>query len=121
MEKFPVNSAMSHTETGSLDAALDHAAVNLHGAVDKASASASEAAGSVEPAIARVAQIAHHAVDRAVDVAAPSAAWMTARRESLATAKRNAVSDARVYVSENPWQSIGVALAAGFLLARLAR
>ena len=73
------------------------------------------------PAIARAAQIAHQAVDRVSDVATPTAAWLTARGESLATAQRNAVSDAKTYISANPWQSIGIALAAGVLIGRLAR
>ena len=121
METFPVTSNAPNTGNGSLGSVVGHAAVKAHGAVDNASASANEAAGAVKPAIARVAQIAHQAVDRVSDVATPTAAWLTARGESLATAQRTAVSDARTYISANPWQSIGVALAAGVLIGRLAR
>lgn len=121
METFPVTSNSPNAGNGSLGAAMGNAATKAHGAVDHASASANEAAGAVKPAIARAAQIAHQAVDSVSEVATPTAAWLTARGEALAAAQRNAVSDAKTYISANPWQSIGMALAAGVLIGRLAR
>ena len=106
---------------GIADGVVDHAAVNMHGAVNQRAASASDAVSTVKPVIARVAQAAHQAVDKVADVAAPTAAWLAAQGESLASTQRNAVADARTYVSANPWQSLGVALAAGFLLGRWVR
>ncbi len=109
------------TGNGASDGVVDQAAVNLHGAVDKMASSADDMAGIVKPAIARVAQIAHQSVDKVADVAGPTAAWLAQQGENLATTQRNAVADARAYVSANPWPSVGVALAAGYLLGRWAR
>ncbi len=106
---------------GMSDGLVTHAAVNMHGAVNKVAASANEAAGAVKPAIARVAEIAHQTVDKVADATAPTAAWLARQGENLQTTQRNAVADARVYITANPWQSLGVALAAGFLIGRLAR
>ena len=121
MESSSITNSPFKTGNAIPDSVVDHAAANMHGAVNKAAASANEAVGTVKPAIARVAQYAHQTVDKVADVAAPTAAWLSAQGESLATAKRNAVSDAKVYVSANPWQSLGAALAAGFLIGRLTR
>ena len=106
---------------GISDGVVDHAAVNMHGAVNKVASSIDEAAQAAKPAIARAAQVAHQAVDKVADVAEPTSAWLKAQGDNLSSASRNAVADARVYVSANPWQSLGVAIAAGFLIGRLAR
>lgn len=103
------------------DGVVGQAAVDMHGTVNRVAASADAAAGAVKPAIARVARIAHQTVDKVADVAAPGAAWLATQRDNLASTQRNAVADARVYVAANPWQSLGVALAAGFLIGRWAR
>lgn len=103
---------------GISDGVVDHAVVNMHGAVNKVASSIDEAA---KPAIARAAQVAHQAVDKVADVVEPTSAWLKAQGDNLSSARRNAVADARVYVSANPWQSLGVAIAVGFLIGRLAR
>ena len=121
MEFTPITNSPLSTGNGLSDGIVDHAAVNLHGAVNKVAASVNDAAESAKPAIARVAQMAHQTVDKVADVAGPTAAWLTAQGETLASAKRKAVADTRVYVSANPWQSLGVALAAGFLIGRFTR
>ena len=106
---------------GISDGVVDHAAANMHGAVNMVASSIDEAAEAAKPAIARVARVVHQTVDKVADVAEPTAAWLKTKGENLASARRNAVADARVFVSTNPWQSLGVAIAAGFLIGRLAR
>lgn len=103
------------------DSIVKQAAGSVHGTLDKMAASVDEAAADVQPAIARVAKIAHQTVDKVADAAAPTAAWLSRQGETLQSAQRNAVADARVYISANPWQSIGIAVAAGFLIGRWAR
>ena len=121
MENSPITNTPFSTGNGLSDGVVDQAALNMHGAVNKVAASIDEAADAAKPAIARAARVAHQTVDKVADMAGPTAAWLAAQGENLASAKRNAVADARVYVSANPWQSLGVALAAGFLIGRLAR
>ena len=103
------------------EALVQEAAANLHGTVNKLAATADEAAGTVKPAIARVALVAHQTVDKVADVAQPTAAWLATQGENLENTRRNAVADARARIVANPWQSLGLALAAGFLIGRLAR
>lgn len=103
------------------DGVLDHAAVNMHGSINKLSASANEAVGTVKPVIDRVAQAAHHSVDKVADAAAPTAAWLSAQGENLASTQRNAVAKTRGYVSAHPLQAVGIGMAVAFLLGRLAR
>ena len=109
------------TDKENADGAISKAAASSHGAVDKLAASADEAVRAVKPAIARVAQIAHQTVDKVTDIANPTADWLTKQSENLASTSRNAVADAKTYVSFHPWQSIGVALAVGFLIGRRSR
>lgn len=121
METTPFTTTPIGSRGGMTDGVVDHAAVNMHGAVNKVAATANDAAAGVKPAIARVTQLAHQTVDKVADVAAPTAAWLSTQGEHLATARRTAVSDAKTYVSANPWQSLGVALAAGFLIGRMTK
>lgn len=71
---------------------------------------------------------AHDAVDRAADAAGRVAERVGEQLDSLAQ-KRDELIDmpvswldeARDYVRENPFQSVGIALAAGYLLSVLMR
>ena len=100
---------------------VDHAPVPMHGALNKVSAPDSGNAASTPPVVTRVTEVAHQTVDKLAEAAAPTAQWLSGKGEALTASGRNAVADARVYVVANPWQSLGVAVAAGYLLARLAR
>ena len=76
---------------------------------------------AARPVVSRVAEVAHQTVDKLAEAATPTAAWLSCKGDALTASGRNAVADARVYVAANPWQSLGAAMAAGFLLGRLAR
>lgn len=93
-------------------------ATSAHGAVDKAAASASEAVSAIRPAIARVADSAHQAVDTVNNIASPAVQWVGEQSDMIAARSRDAVADARAYVIAHPWQSLGTALAVGYLLGR---
>ena len=118
LETNPITPHPFNPGNGLSNGVVDHAAADMHGAVDRAAA---DAVGTVKPAIARVTQMAHQTVDKVADVAGPTAAWLSAQGEQLASAQRNAVSDAKAYISANPWQSLGVALAAGLLIGRMTK
>lgn len=100
---------------------LNRAIASVHGAVDKVAGAADNAARKVKPAIDRVAEAAHQTVDKAAGVAAPTAAWLSERGDSLKARQRTAAADAAQYVSAHPWKSLGFALAAGFLISRFVR
>ena len=93
----------------------------MQGPVNKFPATTSGDSGAAPAVVARVAGVAHQTVDKVAEAAAPTAQWLSGKTEALAVSGRNAVADARVYVTANPWQSVGVAVVAGFLLGRLAR
>jgi len=109
------------TGSGTADAALNKAAASLHGAVDKVTGAADDAARIVKPVIDRVAEVAHQTVDKAAGVAAPTAAWLNERAYELRATQRTMSADAGQYVAAHPWKSLGFAVAAGFLLSRFMR
>jgi ElaB/YqjD/DUF883 family membrane-anchored ribosome-binding protein len=101
--------------------ALTKAAASLHNTVDKMAAAADKAIRKVEPAIEGAAKMAHKAVNKAADVAVPAAGWISERGDRLNATGRKLASDTTGYVSANPWKSLGMALAAGYLVSRLVR
>ena len=122
MEINPRNpSTFPSASNAPTEGVLREASASAHGAVDKAAASAQEAVGVVKPAIERVAHAAHQTVDKVTGLAVPTAEWLARQSENLSSTGRNAVVDARAYVSAHPWQSLGVALVAGYLIGRRAR
>ncbi len=100
---------------------VDHVAVPMHGPVNTMAAPASDDMGSAPAVVARISAKVHQTVDKLAETAIPTADWLSANRETLAANGRTAVTDTRHYVTANPWQCLGVALAAGFLLGRLSR
>lgn len=106
---------------GNGDGTILKASSSAHAAVNSLAGAADEAARTVKPAIDRVAAMAHQAVDKAAGAAAPTADWLAEQGESLNATQKKLVEDACSYVSAHPLKSIGVALAAGFLLSRLTR
>lgn len=84
------------------------ASSTAHAAVNSVAGAADEAARNIKPAIARVSSLAHQAVDNVASKAAPAADWLSEQGKNSCS-----------YVSANPLKSIGVALAAGFLLSRI--
>jgi ElaB/YqjD/DUF883 family membrane-anchored ribosome-binding protein len=106
---------------GNGDGTLLKVSSSAHAAVNSMAGAAENAARTVKPAIDRVAAMAHQAVDKAAGAAAPTADWLAEQGESLNATQKKLVEDTCSYVSANPLKSIGVALAAGFLLSRLTR
>jgi ElaB/YqjD/DUF883 family membrane-anchored ribosome-binding protein len=63
----------------------------------------------------------HGALDQAVDAAAPAAQWLEEHGESFSANGEKLAQRTRKYITANPLQSFGLALAAGYLLSRLTR
>ena len=106
---------------GTADPTLNKVSAGVHGAVDKMAAAADDAARKVKPAIDRVAQIAHQTVDKVADVAGPTTDWLSDQGRSLKATQQKMTADTSRYVSVHPWKSLGLALAAGFLISRFIR
>lgn len=64
---------------------------------------------------------AHGAVDQVADAAAPAAQWLEEQNEALTTTGEKLLDSTCKYVAAHPLQSLGVALAAGYLISRLTR
>ena len=60
-------------------------------------------------------------LDQVVDAAAPAAQWMEEHGEALTAGGEKLVVRTRKYITANPLQSFGLALAAGYLISRLTR
>jgi ElaB/YqjD/DUF883 family membrane-anchored ribosome-binding protein len=63
----------------------------------------------------------HSAVDQVADAAAPAAQWLEEQSETLGTTGEKLMDRTCKYVAANPLQSLGLALAAGYLISRLTR
>ncbi len=100
--------------SGAAARAVDDASTRAHGAIDKMSASA-------VPAVNRMASGAHQAVDRATQLASGAADSIVAKADQLQAAQTRITEECRGYVRENPLASVGIALAAGYLLSLLLR
>ena len=63
----------------------------------------------------------HGAEDQIADAAAPAAQWLEEQSETLGTAGEKLMDSTCKYVAAHPLQSLGLALAAGYLISRLTR
>jgi ElaB/YqjD/DUF883 family membrane-anchored ribosome-binding protein len=63
----------------------------------------------------------HGALDQAVNTVAPAAQWLEEHREALTARGEKLLARSRKYVIANPLQALALALAAGYLIARISR
>jgi hypothetical protein len=64
---------------------------------------------------------AHGAIDEVVEGAAPAAEWLEQQGETLTVGGEKFADSAARFVAAHPLQSLGLALAAGYLLSRITR
>ena len=69
-----------------------------------------------EDRIERMSQSAHDAIDKAASVASDYAGRVSAKGEEWMAMPQDWAEAARDYVREKPFQALGIALAAGYLL-----
>ena len=93
---------------------LDQAGQSLHEAINRT-------ADATRPAVDRLAGGAHSAVDKVASVAGHAAEIYGAKSEQLKYATDQAVGTARSYVRDHPLATVGIAVAAGYLVSRLLR
>lgn len=91
---------------------VEQASTGAHDAINKVSDAA-------RPAVDRFASGAHHAVDRIASAAGQAAETLGVKGEQLKKFQAQAIDQCRGYVRENPVASLGIAIAAGFLLSKL--
>jgi ElaB/YqjD/DUF883 family membrane-anchored ribosome-binding protein len=75
----------------------------------------------VDSRIERVSDSAHEAVDRAAAAASSVASRFSDTSDALMEMPQNWIEDAREYVREHPLASLGMALAAGYILSMIMR
>jgi ElaB/YqjD/DUF883 family membrane-anchored ribosome-binding protein len=69
--------------------------------------------------IDKAANSANEAVDKVASAANQTAEALSEKGEQLKNAEQQMMEDCRVYVRDNPITSLGIAVAAGFLLSRV--
>jgi ElaB/YqjD/DUF883 family membrane-anchored ribosome-binding protein len=75
--------------------------------------------GTQKQQIDRLADSAHGAIDRATQTASQVAERFGEKSEELLAMKEDYVEAARDYVKENPLVALGIALAAGYLFGKI--
>lgn len=69
--------------------------------------------------IDKAASSANEAVDKIANATNDAAETLGKKGEQLKNAEQQLMEDCRVYVRDNPIMSVGIAVAAGFLLSRV--
>ena len=100
--------------TGKTTRTVDSVASNAHKAIDRVSEAA-------RPAVEHVAAGAHHALDRVAGVANQAAETITVKGKQLKDAQLRLADNCRGQIQERPLATLGVAVAAGFMLNWLLR
>jgi ElaB/YqjD/DUF883 family membrane-anchored ribosome-binding protein len=109
----PTTFAQGGTEGNSTMArGIDQAGTAAHSTIDQVSAAA-------RPAVDRMATGAHQAVNKFADVATQAAESLGVKGDQLKEAQARLMETCSAYVRANPVASLGIAVAAGFLLSRL--
>ena len=98
--------------SGTMARGVDQATASAHNVIDKASDAA-------RPAVDRLASGAHQAVDKMAGAASQAAETLDLKGEQLMDAQVRLTENCREYVRDNPLTSLGIAVAAGFLVSRL--
>ena len=98
--------------SGTVARTVDQATTGAHRVIDRATEAA-------RPAVDRVASTAHQTVDRVAGAATSAAETLDMKAGQLRDAQERFTEDCRDYVRENPLKSVGIAVAAGFLLSKL--
>lgn len=97
---------------GAMKRNIENAGAGVHNTIDKVTDAA-------RPAVDRMASGAHQVVDKLADVASQAAESLGTKGGQLKDAQAKLVEDMSGYVRANPATSLGIAVAAGFLLSRL--
>jgi ElaB/YqjD/DUF883 family membrane-anchored ribosome-binding protein len=92
--------------------AVDGASAAVHQAVDRI-------ANAARPAVDRIALSAHQAVDRVAGATSAAAETFALKKTQINTMGAELIDGSRSYVRTKPLVSIGIAVAAGFILSRL--
>lgn len=71
----------------------------------------------IDKATARV----HGVVDQVANAAAPAAKWLNRQSDTLTTGGEKLLDGSSKFIAKHPLQSLGLALAIGYLLSRLMR
>ena len=100
------------TDTNAIDSKLDQATSGVHQTIDRVT-------NAARPAVDRVASGAHQAVDSMAEAASKAADSLGIKTAQLKEAQERLMESCSAYVQENPLASLGIAVAAGFLLSRL--
>lgn len=75
--------------------------------------------GTQKQQIDRLSESAHSAVDRAAQTAEQLAERFGEKSDELLAMKDDYIESTREYVRENPFAALGIALAAGYLFAKI--
>jgi len=95
-----------------LERGADKATIAAHDAIDSA-------ADATRPALDHLVTNAHATVDHAGVAATHAAEALGVKGDQLSASSQRLIERASVYVRENPATSLGMAVAAGYVLSRL--
>ena len=100
------------TTPGAVGRAVGHATESAHHKIDSMS-------NAGRPAVDRMAASAHEVVDKVSSVANHAVDTLGVKGDQLDAAEKRLVAGTSRYVQEHPVTSIGIAIAAGYVLSRI--
>ena len=78
-----------------------------------------QAATSIKPAVDRFARSAHQMVDKVATVASDAADTLGVKADQFNGTQQKLTEQCENYIRENPLASIGIAVAAGYILSKV--
>lgn len=99
----------TNEKTNAVERTVENASANVHRAIDKASE-------FTRPAVEGLASDAHHAVDKLAGSATDVAHSLEAKGDELQALQSRLTESCRVQLREHPIATLGMAVAAGYLL-----
>ncbi len=91
---------------------------NTHAKDDPLGDRFTEAAATAHEAVDHVAALGHRAVNKAESAVKPAERWVGEKADVWRSFPQSAADGARQFIVEHPLQSVGFALATGFLLGK---
>lgn len=99
----------TNEKTNAVERTVENASANVHRAIDKASE-------FTRPAVEGLASDAHHAVDKLAGSATNVAHSLEAKGDELQALQVRLTESCRVQLREHPIATLGMAVAAGYML-----
>ncbi len=112
---------MADNTSDTRNARVQGVADRAHGLVDQAKGTVDQVKETATTGVDKVAQAAHRSIDQAATSASGAVDWVSAKSDEYTRVPQDMLASTCDTIRAKPLMSVGVALAAGYLIGRLTR